>query len=174
MIARRPLTLQSARRWRLVRCQPHRELTAEHQLERQGFKVFLPKTSKTIRHARRIRKEIAAFFPGYLFVELDLAADPWRSVNGTLGVAHLVMRGETPAVVPAGVIEDLIACSDQLGLHMPPAPEAGQRVRIVSGPFSNQIAVVQRLDGPGRVRLLLEVMGRTVSADANRVAMVAA
>jgi transcriptional antiterminator RfaH len=163
-----------ASRWRLVRTQPRRELTAEEQLRRQGFEVFLPKTIKTVRHARRLRTQLAAFFPGYLFVSIDLARDRWRSVNGTFGVSHLVMRGETPAAVPAGVVEDLIGCSDQLGLYRTPSPQPGQKVRILTGPFSNHIALVQRMDGPGRVRLLLDIMGGMVSADAAHLTMVPA
>jgi transcriptional antiterminator RfaH len=165
---------EGAGRWFLVRTQPGRELTAEFQLERQGYRTFLPKVLKTVRHARRLTTKVSAFFPGYLFIELDLARERWRSINGTFGVSHLVMRGETPAVAPKGVVEDLIGCSDALGLHRPPSPRAGERVRILAGPFSNQIAVVQRLDGSGRVRLLLEAMGGAISADASHLAMVAA
>jgi transcriptional antiterminator RfaH len=161
-------------RWYLVRTQPQRELTAEQHLQRQGFKVYLPKTLKTVRHARRLTSQVSAYFPGYLFLQLDLQRDLWRKVNGTRGVAHLVMGGEVPASVPATVVEDLITCSNVLGLHMPPQPKVGDRVRILSGPFSDHIAVVQRLDGPGRVRLLLEIMGGRVEADATRLAMVAA
>ena len=165
---------RSGRRWYLVRTQPQRELTAEQHLQRQGFKVYLPKALKTVRHARRLTSQLSAYFPGYLFLELDLSRDLWRAVNGTRGVAYLVMRGDTPATVPAGVVDDLIACSDTLGLHLPPPPAPGQRVRILSGPFSNHIATVQRLDGAGRVKLLLDIMGGRVEADATHLAMVAA
>ena len=52
-----------------------REVLAAEQLERQGFRAFLPKQLKTVRHARKVRVALGAYFPGYLFVELDLAAD---------------------------------------------------------------------------------------------------
>ncbi|MBV9995178.1 MAG: transcriptional activator RfaH [Caulobacteraceae bacterium] len=162
------------RRWRLVRTHPQREIVAEGHLQRQGFEVFLPKTVKTVRHARRLQQRIAAFFPCYLFLSLDATRQRWRCINGTFGVSHLVMCGDTPAAVPDGVVEDLIACSDQLGLYLPPSPAPGQKVRILAGPFSGQIAMVQRLDAAGRVRLLLDIMGGTVSARADHLAMVAA
>ncbi len=75
------------RRCYLLRALVGRELVAEGQLRRQEFSTFLPKQMKTVRHARRLRVTLSAFFPGYLFVRLDLARDRWRSVNGTLGVA---------------------------------------------------------------------------------------
>src|ERR1700761_380861 len=77
-------------RWRLVRALTGREVFASEHLERQGFVTFLPKQLKTVRHARKVRVALGAYFPGYLFVELDLARHRWRSVNGTLGVSHLV------------------------------------------------------------------------------------
>jgi transcriptional antiterminator RfaH len=132
---------------------------AAEQLQRQGYRVFLPKQMKTVRHARRIRVALAAYFPGYLFVALDLAKDRWRSVNGTLGVAHLVAQGEQPASVPHGVVEALIEAADERGVLAGPQLKAGQTVRITAGAFADQLAVIERLDEAGRVRVLLEIMG---------------
>jgi transcriptional antiterminator RfaH len=146
-------------RWRLVRARTGREIFAAGQLTRQGFRVFLPKQMKTVRHARRIRVALAAYFPGYLFVRLDLAADRWRAVNGTLGVAHLVGAGEHPAAAPHGVVEALIAAADERGVLAGPPLAAGQTVRIIAGAFADQLAVIERLDGAGRVRVLLEIVG---------------
>ena len=68
-------------RWYAVHTQPKREFYARLQLEGQGFRVFLPKGLKTIRHARKMADVEAAFFPRYLFVELDLTRQPWRRVQ---------------------------------------------------------------------------------------------
>ena len=52
-------------------------------------------------------------FPRYLFVVLDLDRDRWRSVNGTFGVARLVMMaGDRPQPAPHGVVEALVALAD--------------------------------------------------------------
>ena len=147
------------RRWRLVRTQTNREIFAAEQLQRQGFRVFLPKQMKTVRHARQLRVGLAAYFPGYLFVQLDLASDRWRSVNGTLGVAHLVGQGEHPAAVPHGVVEALVEAADDRGVLTGPPLKAGQTVRITAGAFADQLAVIERLDGAGRVRVLLQIVG---------------
>lgn len=149
-------------RWYLVRTLTGRELTAAQQLERQGFRAFLPKQLKTISHARRLRLVRAAFFPGYLFVRLDLGRDRWRSVNGTIGVAHLVGQGERPTAVPAGVVEGLIAAADSRDVICGPSLKAGQPVRITAGAFTDRLGVIERLDGAGRVRVLLDIVnGRT-------------
>jgi transcriptional antiterminator RfaH len=151
------------RRWYLVRALTHREAIAAEQLMRQGFATFLPKQPRTIRHARRIRVALAAYFPGYLFVELDLAAQRWRSINGTLGVSHLVGPPERPTPAPRGVVEALIAAADARGVLSGPPLQAGQTVRIIAGAFADQLAVIERQDEAGRVRVLLEIVTGTVA-----------
>src|SRR5256885_14696986 len=93
-----------ASRWYAVQCQPRRERTAAAHLLNQEFPVFLPLREKTRRHARKLESVRVPFFPGYLFVRLDLSRDRWRSVNGTLGVVHLVMQGQHPVPAPPGII----------------------------------------------------------------------
>ena len=87
-------------RWYAVQTLQYAEKRAQAQLEQQKFRTFLPKRRKTIRHARKLSTVTAAFFPGYLFVLLDLNRDRWRSVNGTFGISTLVMAGELPCPVP--------------------------------------------------------------------------
>ena len=156
------------RRWYLVRSLVGRELIAEGQLRNQGFSTFLPKQLKTIRHARRLRVALSAFFPGYLFVRLDLGRDRWRSVNGTLGVACLVGPSANPTPVPPGVVEALIAAADARDVLAGPQLCAGQTVRIIAGAFADQLAVIERLDDAGRVRVLLDILGATSPVEIRR------
>jgi transcriptional antiterminator RfaH len=93
-----------------------REISAAAQLNAQGFRPFLPLLLKSVRHARKFRMVRAPLFPNYLFVALDLQRHRWRSVNGTFGVVRLLMIGEFPALVPAGIVEPLMALSDFSGL----------------------------------------------------------
>src|ERR1700694_1974440 len=74
-------------RWFAVQSLARRERWAAKHLRNQNFSVFLPCRRTTRRHARKLETILAPFFPGYLFVSLDLARDRWRSVNGTFGVA---------------------------------------------------------------------------------------
>ena len=53
---------------------------------KSGFPGILAARQKMRRHARKIDVVLAPFFPGYLFVQLDLQRDQWRSVNGTYGL----------------------------------------------------------------------------------------
>jgi transcriptional antiterminator RfaH len=150
-------------RWYVVQCLSHREMAAAAQLRNQGFAVFLPRRRKTRRHARRIETVLVPFFPGYLFVALDMECDPWRSVNGTYGVAGLVMHGDLPAPVPEGVVEGLQQSSDEDGMMCWLGDvRLGEPVRILEGAFTDFIGQLDQLGAVGRVRVLLNIMGGRV------------
>ena len=156
-------------RWYAVHTLPNRELRATQQLENQRFRIFLPKRLKTISHARKLSTIVAPFFPRYLFLELDLAQHRWRSVNGTFGVANLVMQGDTPHPVPVGIVETLIASTDERGLlRFEHELKVGSPVRLLAGPFAEQLGVLDRLNDSGRVRVLLEIMGGGVRVQIRR------
>ncbi len=168
----RPGALSGGERWYAVHTLPFAEARAEVQLHRQGFRTFQPKRHKTVRHARKSTTVEAPFFPRYLFIVLDLSRHQWRSVNGTFGVSRLVMRGDQPHPVPRQVVEALIAAADARGiLQFGDKLQVGGPVRLMAGPFAEQLAILDRLDDAGRVRVLLDILGRQVaiSTAANNV-----
>jgi transcription elongation factor/antiterminator RfaH len=155
--------LRDGERWYVVHTLPLCEARAEAQLENQKFRTFLPKRHKTVRHARKLSTVEAPFFPRYLFVILDPTRDHWRSVNGTFGVSSLVMRGDEPHPVPHGIVEALIASTDERGiLQLGQQLKVGEPIRLAVGPFAEQLAILDRMDDSGRIRVLLGILGRQV------------
>ena len=155
--------LHPGERWYVVHTLPNREMRARTHLENQKFRTFLPQRLKTVRHARKFSTVVASFFPRYLFVALDLVRDRWRSVNGSIGVAGLIMQGELPKPVPVGVVETLQALMDSRGhLNFEKSFQVGDRVRLTAGPFAERLGVCERLDDSGRVRVLLEIMSNKI------------
>lgn len=146
-------------RWFAVQTLPRRETGATQQLRFQGYDVFLPLHWKTVRHARRFRNVKAAFFPRYIFVRLNRARDRWRPINGTFGVASLVMAGGSPMPVPRGIVEELGAMTGPDGVMSFEAFEPGQRVRVLTGPFADHIGELVHARDTQRVQILLDIMG---------------
>ena len=147
-------------RWYVVQTRPHKESFAAQNLANQGFRPFVARIRKTVRHARRLTSVNAPLFPRYIFVSLDLERDRWRSVRCTFGVSSLVMEGERPLPVPAGVVEQLIEHSDPAGaLDFRPELKAGQAVRVLHGPFADHIGRLVSMDPAGRVSVLLDMLG---------------
>jgi transcriptional antiterminator RfaH len=170
------LALVPGERWYVAQTQARRELLALDRLQAQAFRAFCPSVMRTIRHARRTHTVKSAFFPGYLFVALDLERQRWRSVNGTLGVHRLLAGADgAPAPAPAGVVEGLVSYLDETGVcrfERDLAP--GQQVRVIAGPLSETVGLLVRLDGKGRVQVLLQILGGRFFATLPRSALQAA
>ena len=151
----------------------NREFGAAMQLEAQSFRVFLPYVGRTVRHARQTRAVRKAAFPGYLFVALDLRRDRWRSINGTIGVSRLITAGDgAPLPVPDGVVETLFAYLDESGAcRFDRDLVVGQTVRVIAGPLAEAMGRLVRLDGRGRVQVLMEILGGQVYATMERSAL---
>ena len=161
--------LEENQRWFLVHTRPKSERKAELHLGAQGFKTYFPQLQKTIRHARQLRTVQAALFPRYLFVRLNLERDRWLSVRNTVGVSHVVAhRDGRPVPVPLGIVESLIEHSEGDLTRLDTELVKGQLVRILSGPFTDFVGTLERLDGAGRVKVLLDMMGTAVPISLHR------
>lgn len=150
-------------RWYVAYTQQGAENMAEGQLQQQGFYAYLPKCLGTVRHARRVRDVVVPLFPRYLFIEIDLQVQRWRSVNGTRGVSYLVSMGDRPAPVPHGIVEEIQSRENQAKLIELPqkAPyEPGETVEITTGALTDQVGKFIRMDARQRVVVLLELLGR--------------
>ena len=76
----------------------------------------------------------------------------------------MVMRGDQPHPIPRGVVEALIAAADARGiLQVGGKLQAGGPVRLMAGPFAEQLAILDHLEDSGRVRVLLNILGREVA-----------
>jgi transcriptional antiterminator RfaH len=171
-----PVSGQGARRWYAVQSQPRREQLALLHLGRQHFEAFCPMVSKVRRRARGAQTVHSPFFPGYLFVRLDLGADRWRSINGTIGVIRLVAfsSGGCPAPLPRGFVEKLQEMSEAGGLAANDSLSAGDAVRVIGGPFDDLCGVLETSGSAERVTILLTLLGQETRVSLKRGSLIAA
>jgi transcriptional antiterminator RfaH len=155
-------------RWYVVHAQPNKEALAVVNLERQGFRAFLPQVARTVRHARQVRHVLRPLFPRYLFVSLNVDVDRWRAVRSTHGVSGLIMEGEGPRAAPADLVEGLIAAVDGAGgFDFRRQLVAGSQVRFLSGPFADRLGRIVEMSDAERVRVLLEILGTEREVEVN-------
>src|SRR5271168_3719729 len=162
-------------RWYVVQTQPHAEAKATGHLRRQGFETYLPRYLKRRRHARKVETVAAPLFPRYVFVAVDLAAQRWRSIYSTVGVARLVCNGDDPAAVPDAVVAALRGREDAGGfikLDSRPGFRPGEKVRVLDGAFSSCLGLFDGMAERERIAILLDLLGRKVRVvlDADLVA----
>lgn len=136
-------------------------------LNRQGFQSFMPLRRKTVRHARQIGETLKPVFPGYLFIRFGERQSDWRKVNSTIGVSKLISFSQNlPAPVSQELIDSLRLRCDQKNVLLPLTDLAtGDRVKILSGAFSEFNGQIETLLPGDCARLLLQFMGQTTRVD---------
>lgn len=152
--------------WYLVYTKPRQEQLALENLQRQGYRCYLPRwyVLKRGRGGHEWAHVHEPLFPRYLFVELDTSSSglSWGPIRSTTGVNSLVRFGQQPAKAPIGLIDALKAleAGHSTSANQPLMP--GDVVRMREGPFAGLQAVYQCQDSKARITVLLEVMSRPV------------
>ena len=152
------------RGWYVIRAKPQSERLAASALERNGFELFFPCVRTLNSKQRRFSVPL---FPGYLFIRNRDENPDWSSVRRLPGVLGWVQfNGETP-LVPDEVISDLARRVEAIDLDggLWTRFQPGDKVRVISGNVETLAEVIEEPKSPqARVRVLLEFMGRRVSA----------
>jgi transcriptional antiterminator RfaH len=152
-------------RWYVAQTHPHAEAKAAVHLDRQGFRIYLPRYLKRRRHARRIDTVAAPLFPRYLFVAIDPVTQRWRAIQSTVGITQLVCRGDVPAVVGDEIIADLRARETDDGLvrlDQQPKFKPGDKIRLLDGAFTDCLGLYDGMRDSDRIAVLLDLLGRKV------------
>lgn len=144
-------------------CANHEKRVAE-QLGVREVEFFLPLYLSVRRWKdRRVTLELP-LFPGYVFVRM--AMRDRLQVQTVSGVARLVGFDGAPAALPNQEIE---ALRSSLGsaVKVEPLPywNAGQRVRVRSGPLAGMEGILMRRKGSFRVVISIDLIQRSVAVD---------
>ena len=152
-------------RWYVMHSKPQKETFLRERLRIQRIEVYLP--SLRLKPVNpRARKE-QPFFPGYLFVHVDLENIPVSELRRMPGSIGLVCYGGEPAYIGDALIREIQhqveAITDSTD-HYLDRFRAGDLVVIQDGPFATYKAMFDcRLSGSDRVRVLLELLqGQTM------------
>lgn len=165
----------------ILRSATRQEPKAVRSLKEAGYNAYCPE--RTVRdHLARDKTATRqmSLFPGYLFVEKD---DRYGDLCGQVfdqglsGVhAFLWVHGshqKRPATVPGRLVDELRAAQEAGAFDDSKPkpkwrPKKGQRVQIAQGPFSGfsgEVMEVIGAKGDARVRVLMEMFGRSSPAE---------
>lgn len=142
--------------WYVMHSKPQKELFLLNQLHSNRIEAYLPMlNSRTTGKAR-------PFFPGYLFICVDIAITGISELLWIPGSKGVVCYGGTPASVPDQFIQRLKQEMETIDAEPHTRMlryKDGDLVKICSGPFEGFQAVFnQYLPEQDRVRLLLRTL----------------
>ena len=90
-------------RWYVLSCTPRKERLIYHQLRDQGFEVFYPYI--VIRTKDLNTLKIESYFPGYLFVKVDLSSVALSTFQWMPMTSGLICVAGKPAFVPDPMVQ---------------------------------------------------------------------
>lgn len=160
--------------WYVLRVKPHKERLVFGQLQQRGLDVYFPVLKVKPINPRSAKER--PYFPGYMFVKVDLAELGRNALNWLPGSHGLVVFGDVPATVPPHMIDEiktrLAAVAANGGLSRK-GLKKGDKVRITDGLFAGYEAIFDmHLSGGQRVQVLLAFLSRSgqpVQLDATHV-----
>jgi transcription elongation factor/antiterminator RfaH len=150
-------------RWHVLMTKPRQEKRVARALTRRGIAVFAPTLSYTGRRGRVLDKP---FFPRYLFARFEWELEGLAQVQWTPGLSQVVSFEGEPAWIEDSVLDYLSERLEGIDGDDLLRIKAGERVRVVGGPFRDFEAVFDRhLNGEGRAAVLLEILGRKTQVE---------
>ena len=146
--------------WYALKSHPHKEELLFHQVDSRGFESFYPRIR--VQPVNPRSRKIRPYFPGYLFVRVDLDVSGISVFQWMPYASGLVSFGGEPAVVPdvlVTALEQKLNSIAAAGGELFQALKPGTPVLIQGGPFEGFEAIFDtRLSGHERVRVLLKML----------------
>lgn len=146
--------------WYVMHSKPRKEAFLYNQLLLQSIEAYLPfvRTEPVNPRAQKMQP----FFPGYLFIHVDLQKISISDLRWMPGAIGLISYGGEPASVTDGLIRTIRDQVDQvnvMNIGYVDRFKSGDWVLIKDGPFVDYKAIFDcRLSGNERVRVLLELI----------------
>jgi transcriptional antiterminator NusG len=139
-------------------------------LEAKFGEILIPTESVIELVKGQKRTTTRKFYPGYMFVQMDLDDETYHLVKNTPKITGFLGgdRGNRPTPVPD---EEIAAINTQMTEGaIKPKPkvlfEEGENVRVVDGPFSNFSGIVEEVKPEKqKVRVLVSIFGRATPVE---------
>ena len=141
--------------WYALHVKPRKERMVHDGLSAKDLEVFYPVIKKKPANPRAKKEQ--PFFPGYLFICLDLDVVGTNALKWTEGAHGLVEFGGEPAAVPDMLIGELKVQVTNFKFNLENEQlRPGDPVRIVKAPFDGYEAIFDaHLAAKDRIQVML-------------------
>ena len=161
---------KNQKRWYIVHTYSGHENKVKVNLEKRieymnmGEKIFrveVPQNTVTQMKAGKKQEREEKIFPGYVLVEMIMDEDSWYVVRHTAGVTKFVGSAKKPIPARDSEIKKIIHRSSSQTEKIELDVKAGDKVRIISGPFADFIAdIIEVYPDKSKLRANVSIFGR--------------
>ena len=148
--------------WYALRSKPNKEEALWREACARGYEGFFPQIN--VQPVNPRARKIRPYFPGYMFVRIDLLRVGFSALAWMPHSYGLVSFGSDPSPVPDELINAIQRRVEQVnaaGGELMESLKHGEVVMIEGGPFAGYEAIFDaRLPGSERVRVLLKLLSK--------------
>jgi transcription termination/antitermination protein NusG len=143
------------------------ERIRQHNMQADFGEILIPREQVTETRGTAKRVTSRTFYPGYMFVQMNLTDESWHLVKDTPKVSGFV-GGRYPTAVPSSQI-NLVAQQVAEGAAKPKPRvvfEQGDHVRVIEGAFANFTGTIEEVKPEKqKVRVLVSIFGRATPVE---------
>lgn len=143
------------------------ERIRQYNMQDYFGEILIPREQVTETRGTAKRVTSRTFYPGYMFVQMNLTDESWHLVKDTPKVSGFV-GGRYPTAVPASQI-NLVAQQVAEGAAKPKPRvvfEQGDHVRVIEGAFANFTGTIEEVKPEKqKVRVLVSIFGRATPVE---------
>ena len=161
---------KNQKRWYIVHTVTGHENKVKVNLEKRieymnmGEKIFrveVPQKTVTQMKGGKKQEREEKIFPGYVLVEMIMDEDSWYVVRHTAGVTKFVGSAKKPIPARDSEIKKIIHRSTSQTQKIELDVKAGDKVRIISGPFADFVAdIIEVYPDKSTLRANVTLLGR--------------
>ena len=146
--------------WYVIQSKPQKEHLVYEQLCNRKLEVYYPHIQ--VKTANPRARKIKPYFPGYLFVHVDLGQVGQNELQWIPGAVGLVGWGGEPTFVPNNILNAIrkhVNHANKNAKKQPNELRVGESVTIISGPLAGYYGIFDsHLPGRERARVLLKML----------------
>ena len=160
---------KNQKRWYIVHTYSGYENKVKVNLEKRieymnmGDKIFrieVPQKTVTQMKSGKKQEKEEKIFPGYVLVEMIMDEDSWYVVRHTSGVTKFVGSAKKPIPARESEIKKILHRSTSQVEKIELDVKAGDKVRIISGPFADFDADIEVYPDKSKLRANVSIFGR--------------
>ena len=138
-------------------------------LQENIFRVIVPE-QKEIEFKNGVKKEkVKKMFPGYVIVEMVMSDEAWYIVRNTQGVTGFIGssgKGAKPIPLLPQEVDRILGSMGMSRVDVSKDLQEGKKVKIISGPFKDMMAVIDSVDmKEQKLNVLVDLFGQETSVE---------